>query len=505
MTPTLSWRRVGPVLAIYTLLTTLGLRAHELFLDEAHHFLLARDSTSWIDLYNNARFDGHPRLWHTLLFIITHTLTTNPVAMQVLQGLISVSVAFVFLRYAPFSLPVKIGVLFGYYLLFEYNLLSRNYALGILFLFIACALLNTAGSPTATTGRTSRPLLPLGFLILLMCNTHVFFTFAAIGLYGFLFLEYAGQKKLLTRPFLVFTGIFLLAFACALIQARVPQVDNVNLTPVKPDKFLSAGNFSFAAFGLVRGWLPIPATLGGRFWNHYWLSEERTGRIIGIALFLLLLTFPALFLHRARKALLFYYACAGLLLLFFDVTQMTAARYFGMVFIFFLVACWLAAKGRPDALADTPFFFRALLYGIIGLQLIIGWFAFEQDLTRPFSQSRNTVRYLQSLPPGEKIVVDGYNSGPMLCAYLQGKVFYLTTGAEGSFCVWKKSWFPYPRPSIAEELAQWPALRQLTRFILVANRPLTNTESPHFQLTPLRSFENSIQGENYYVYQVDTH
>src|SRR5579871_2388342 len=198
MTPTLSLRRLAPVLALYMILSALGLYTHELFLDEAHHFLLARDSSSLADLYYNARFDGHPRLWHTLLFLITHTLTTNPAAMQVLQWIITTGVAFVFLRYAPFTLPVKAGLLFGYYLLFEYSLLSRNYALGLLFLFLACALL--------ANGR--RPLFIVGLLVLLMCNTHLFFTFASIGLYACLFIDFAGQKKLFTRPFLFFTACF---------------------------------------------------------------------------------------------------------------------------------------------------------------------------------------------------------------------------------------------------------------------------------------------------------
>jgi hypothetical protein len=503
MTPTLTLTRTFTILAIYATFTVIGLHAHELFLDEAHHFLIGRDSTSLTDVFNNARYDGHPRLWHTLIFFITHTLTTNPIALQVLQGLIAISVAFIFLRYAPFSVPIKVAVLFGYYFLFEYNVLSRNYALGLLFLFLACALINGA----------RRRLIPLGILILLMCNTHLFFTFASIGLYGYLFLEYTAGKKLLTRPFVILTTLFLLGFACACIQARVPHVDNVNLTPVHPDKFFSGGNILFAVFGLVRGWLPVPLINGGRFWNHYWLGPEKIGAALGILLFILLLIFPAPFLRQHKRALLFYYTAAALLLVFFDVTQMTAARYFGMVFIFFLVAAWLSAEGAPDThgsdvprdpLAAAPRLFRLALYGILTLQLATGIYAFEQDLTRPFSQSRNTVAYLKTFPPDEKIVVDGYNSGPMLCAYLRSKVFYLTTGAEGSFCVWKASYFPNPRPSIGQELAQWPALRQLPRFILVANRPLADLEDAHFQLVKLQFFENSIQGENYYVYQVTT-
>jgi hypothetical protein len=482
MTPSLPLRRVLPVLAVYILFIIIGLCSHELFLDEAHHFLLARDSASLADMYNNARYDGHPRLWHTLLFFITHTFTESPVAMQALQGLISIAVAFVFLRYAPFTFWIKAAILFGYYFLFEYSILSRNYALGLLFLFTACGLLNE--------GR--RPLTAIGVLLLLLCNTHMFFTFAAIALYGYLLLEYAGKKGLFTRPFLILSALFLLGFACAIIQARVPRLDNVNLTPVESGKWLSGGNFSFAAFGLVRGWLPIPTVGGGQFWNHFWLRPEKTGGFAGGLLFLLLLALPGFILRRYPRAVLFYYCTALLLLVFFDVTQMTAARYFGMVFVFFLAAAWLAG----DNLA------RPVLYPILALHVFIGLFAYEQDLTRPFSQGRNTALFLQTLPKDQLVVVDGYNSGPMLCAYLRDSVFYLATGQKGSFCVWKKAYFPNPRPSIGAELAQWPELGRLPRFTLVSNRPVDSAKVDDFQFVKLRSFEGSIQGENYWVYLV---
>ena len=498
--PTLAWKPVLILLSVYVVVSALGMRAHELFLDEAHHFLIARDSASFSELYHNSRYDGHPLLWHVLLFFITHFLTTDPGAMQVLQLLIATGVAAVFLRYAPFSLIVKAAVLFGYYFLFEYDLLSRNYALG--FLFLCCCLL----------ADTQRNLFGIGLLLFLLCNTHVFFGFASIGIYLFVSVGYSRQKKLLTLPFLFFTGLFLLGLVCTFIQSRVVQVDNANLTPVRPAEWLSLNNFRFAADGLVRGWLPVPHFHDEHFWNHYWLGGGHTGPLLEAVLFLFLLVFPGWLLRGKPGALLFYYGCVGLLLVFFVVTQMTAARYFGMVFVFFLVAAWLSAVETQggglypaDVFAGLGPVSRLCLYGILAVQVLVGWYALEQDLTRPFSQSRNAAHFLQSLPSGrERIVVDGYNCGPMICAYLEGRVFYLATGQEGSFCVWKNEYFPKPRPAIGQELAQWPMLRTLHEFVLVSNRRLeAGSDSTRFRLTPLQSFENSIIGEDYYIYRVD--
>lgn len=497
----LSFRVVLPVLAVYGVVSAVGLYHHELFLDEAHHFLLARDSNSWSDLYWNARYDGHPRLWHTLLYFITHVITRSPYGMQVFHWGIVMGTAFVFLRHAPFSLGMKLLVLSGYYFLFEYNLLSRNYALGILFLFCCCVLL----------ARPTRPLAGLGVILFFMCSTHVFFTFAAIGIYLGLLIEYGKARQLFRASFLVLSGLFFLGVACALIQARTPVEDNINMTAVNARGFLSLNGLSFAVLGLGRGWLPVPREFGGHFWNSYWLNNS----LLGLGLFVFFLGLPFFVLRQRWQALVFYYTGVSLLLLFYSVTFMTASRYFGMVFVFFLAALWMGGtfgmaadfgRERVFGMRAMPVWVRGCLYGVLAVQSVVGVFAWVQEVRLPFSESRETASFLKGRG---MVVVDGYNIGPMLCAYLEGNVYYLATGSEGSFCVWKKGYFPRPRPSVAEEMAGCKGLPE--RFVLVTNRDLgggadsgisaAGAGGSEFRLTLLKSFTNSIIGENFFVYQ----
>jgi hypothetical protein len=209
--------------------------------------------------------------------------------------------------------------------------------------------------------------------------------------------------------------------------------------------------------------------------------------------------------------LLSYAVEVGLLLVFFDVTQMRANRYFGMVYIFFIAAAWLMADGKGLALTPETIRGGRLLrrawwlawLSILAVQVLVGVYAFGQDIVRPFSQSRNTAEYLRGLRAGGRmIVLDGYTAGPPLCAYLQCKLYCLTTGTEGSFCIWHRVNFPSPRPAIGEELARNPGLKR-TEFILVSNRNLGTERVGGYRVIALKSFENSIVGENYYIYQVD--
>ncbi|HET6253998.1 MAG TPA: hypothetical protein VFE32_07985 [Puia sp.] len=500
------------VLIAYGVVSAVGLHNHELFLDEAHHFLVSRDSPTLGDFYYNLRYDAHPRLWGALLYFITHFITADPAGMQVLQWLFVMAGAYALLRYGPFTFWMKVLILAGYYFLYEYDVLSRNYAIGIWMLWLCCHLLRGG----------DRNVWWLGALMVLMCSAHLFFAFAAAGI----FLDVLAERRWRIGRLGVLTCFFVAGLATSIIQAKAPAMDNVNMTPVHPEEWLSGRNLSFAAGAFVQGWLPVPQVNGGRFWNTGWLNAGHLGPVAPWVLCVALLAFPAYVLRRRVPAMLFYYSTVGLMLLFFVVTQMTANRYFGMGYVFFLAAAWLtadwpglAANGSgPAANESGPVLSPGWIPGgrapgrlwwtawlaILAVQVLVGVYAYEEDLRRPFSQSRNAAEYLRKLQPeGRPVVLDGYNAGPQLCAYLQDKLYCLATGVEGSYCVWRKAYFPTPRLSIGEELARNPGLQRMGEFILVSNRNLGGGLVGAYRLTPLKTFENSIVGENYFIYRVD--
>src|SRR3954469_6374700 len=97
-----SFRQIIPVMIAFFGISAYGIFHHELWLDEAQHFLIARDSSSLGELATNMKYDGHVQLWNYMLFFITHFITTNPAGMQVFHLLLINGAVFIFLRYAPF-------------------------------------------------------------------------------------------------------------------------------------------------------------------------------------------------------------------------------------------------------------------------------------------------------------------------------------------------------------------------------------------------------------------
>src|ERR1700753_3548685 len=158
---------------LYSVISLIGMFHHEIFLEEAQQLTIGRDSNSIIDVFKNMLYEGHVTLWYSFLFFITHYISPRPIYMQLFHLLVINCTVFIFLRYAPFNLPVKTLIIFGCYFLFVYSIISRNYALGILLLLVCCMLM----------ANPEKNLVKIGIVVVLMCFTHLFYVFSAIGIF----------------------------------------------------------------------------------------------------------------------------------------------------------------------------------------------------------------------------------------------------------------------------------------------------------------------------------
>ncbi|WP_431210715.1 hypothetical protein ACQ86N_32810 [Puia sp. P3] len=386
---------------------------------------------------------------------------------------------------------VKILILSGYYFLFEFSVLSRNYALGIFLLFLVCVLLR----------EQRRRLIGIGLVLVLLCNAHLFFAFAAMGVFTYLAMEYRGEW--ISWRFGVFTLLFVLGLVSVVVQTRTPSEESFH--HVYPAEWLSGKNLSFAALAVVRGWLPVPRVrelMEGHFWNSYLFSPQRVPPVFQVLLLGLLLLLPGIILRKDRKAMVFYYVCVFWIWAFFIVTQQVATRYFGMVYVYFLAAWWMAGGGFEG----VPQPVRLALYGILFVQVAVGLIAYEQDIVRPFSSSKDVADFLRERGLDRQLVlVDGYNGVPMVSAYLGRRLYCTTADMEGSYVVWKTSYWPRPRPKIGEEIARSSYLQGLGNYVLVSNMPLDTGRivvgSKSWTLDGLASFTNSVIKEHYFIYQ----
>jgi len=489
-------RYVLPIMIVYVIVSLTGMLHHEIFLEEAQQLTIGRDSNSVIDVFNNMLYEGHVTLWNTFLYFITHYISARPIYMQLFHWLVINSTVFIFLRYAPFNLPVKTLVVFGCYFLFVYSIISRNYALGILLLFICCILM----------ADPAKKIIPIGIVLVLMCFTHLFYAFAAIGIFVYLFFFIIGKKELYGR-FAVLTGLFLTGLICAFIQtSRIPGDSIVHVAHGL--SWLNFHDISFAIGCFVRGYITVPPIHQQYFWDKQFIQylPQTVTIIVGLLLFVVTI----LFIYKSRKALLFYLPSVALLTAFLAMTGMAGSRYFGMFFIFFIAAMWLAYYDGVEFFPKGNVSFikkwgaQAFIYIILINQLFTGLYMYSVDYKKPFSQAKNTIGYLQSNHlTTQPLAFDGYNAGPPLSAYLGRKILYLDMDQYGSFCIWKKAYLPYPRRAIMDEISSSHYINNLKEFILITNRHNEVYNNAAYTFNKLASFEGAvIEGEDYYIYRV---
>jgi hypothetical protein len=110
--------------------------------DELNGWLIARDSSSLGEFWNNIRYEGHPIFWYACLYLLNQ-ITKNAIIMQLFHLLLATIAMGLFIHFSPFTRLQKILFTFGYLPIYEYLLISRNYSIGILFLFAFCTLFET--------------------------------------------------------------------------------------------------------------------------------------------------------------------------------------------------------------------------------------------------------------------------------------------------------------------------------------------------------------------------
>ena len=366
---------------------------HELTGDEVHTWNIVKGSATFPELIHNSRYEGHPPDWYALLWPLSR-LTHDAGAIQILHWAIASGVAFLILFQSPLPLPARLLVPFGYYFLFEYAILSRNYAIGVLLGCGICVVL----------GRKDREgTFPYYLLLFGMSNAHLLAAVLAGSLHLCVLLRMHQRGR--TRG-----ALFRHAFLGALVLLPCAYF----IFP-PADSALNAASWrakwsaqQVLAFGQVplRSFLPVPAWWNHNFWNTQVLLEARNSfpvfrlvnrlvvvLILGAACFVLWKRTPSLLLFGANFGVSFVVAAAAF--------PLTTARYSGFLYIGFVLALWLACA-EVSLSRGRAFFVHLLLV----VQVVAGLFAAWKDVREPFSNLFRIVDLVREVPPDSRLVTD---------------------------------------------------------------------------------------------------
>jgi hypothetical protein len=404
---------------MYVIVVSYIIAHHEMWGDEIHSWNIAKGSASFLDLINNTRYEGHPPVWYTILWIISKFTHDLAYVQAVHLAIASMSI-FLILFFSPFRLSTRLLMPFGYYFLFEYAVLSRNYAIGVLLAIGICIVIR----------RHFRYKLVLYYsLLFLLSNTHLLALLLAASLHIYFLLWLKEQNKQAVLHIL--WGIVILFPALYFI---FPPSDSEMNVQFWLDKW-GMRNLKGFVQSPLRAFIPVSSPSNYNFWNTQILIETQDGygimkytrllisaATVLIAFFILRKNRKSLFLFLTNLALSFVVA-----MVFFTLAS---ARYAGYIYIGFIIAYWLYCSETPIT-NRNKYMVNCLLF----VQLVGSILPVVREIQYPFSNAYRVNDLLTRVPPNERKVTDywGLNA---IAAFADKPFYCVDLQKEISFILW---------------------------------------------------------------------
>lgn len=495
----------------------IGILHHEMWRDEFQAWLLARDSASLIELFQNMRYEGHPALWHLFLYGLTH-ITHNPLIMQIFHLLISVVIIFLIVKKSPFSLLHRFLLSFGYLIFYEYTMISRNYNLGILFIFLFCTFYSSQKVKSVL----------LAIILALMANTNAYgfmISFAlSLALIYDIFVKIKANKY---QPQKIATTLIILFLGWAISLAQIIRPLLVTDTIIRPLESASSqiksnpsllqevkklGN---AIANIWKSYVPIPLDFKARFWDSNILihnphipsiSTVSLAEILAVLASFLLLCLAIKFLSKQPLILIIYVTGTFSLIAFQYLIFSGSMRHWGNLFILFIACFWLLQKellqepNSSQTQRDENKFKSQFLTVIFSIQLLAGFHAYSIDMFYPFSMGKEVANYIKENQL-EKMTILGQSMRMLVTipGYLDQKIYYPETEEFGSF------WTKKTKKKNSEELLKdiEKLIRQTNNDVLLITSyrlKYTSLFSPYIKITESKTFRKPsiAPNENFY-------
>jgi hypothetical protein len=382
---------------------------HAMWRDEMQAWLIARDSDDLIQLFHNLRYEGHPGLWRTLLFVLSR-LGPDPNLMLALNFVLMSTAMALALWYLPLFPWERILLPFGYFMVFEYGVKARGYGLGTLLVVLLCM---------AWPARRRRPM-TIALLLALIANTHVLFFILSVGAAAGLVAE-----RLLAEPKAGRIGTIGIVAAVVLLAGWLFAIRT--FTPDADGDFAPIWYFTYSADRLRGALLGVSGLLG----------SSRTEWLIPVALLMVAVT--AWTLRRQSAPLLLLLVSFGGIAAFLYVKYAGSVWNHGVLFLAFLAAVWTARSDSGARLGRTD---RAVLSAcvtvVLGFQLYFGIQAYRRELAQPYSNGKAVAAFIAAMGWADDPAVGlpDFTMGPVI-GYLGADRFYFVDGRRwGSFVLW---------------------------------------------------------------------
>lgn len=455
---------------------------------------------------------GHPYTWNAILYFISHFITQNPESMKAVHLAISTISVFLILKYAPFNKIIKVMLVFGYFFFYEYSIISRNYALGVLCIVIFCILYKNK----------YKNILPIAIVLFFMGQANAYSFIISIALFLSLVIEFILDRKYVAkniRKIYIILAVLIVIGEILFIYWQLGPQLTLNRTDITAFSAFNrtTGEYivSFVRLtkGIINVFIPIPQ-LSINFWDTDRLLTNFLSNYRFLYTFLLsaiLLIIP-LFVLKRRSIYLYVFGLVGILIIPVFIYR-ASIRHYGHLFLLFMACIWLSNinksdkylinfKGKANKIFKTTFLTIILIPSLIGSSV-----AFYYDWKYPFSNGKYVAEYIEKNYDKDEIVIVGYQdyATETVAGYLDKDIYYPNSKSFKKLVDWSNRFKEERTEAIFREADSFSRAYD-TVLVIKYKEPFKESEIPikyNFEKLDVEFNNSIVYTENYYLYLFD--
>lgn len=484
----------------YIAIEITGMLFHPMWRDEIHPWSMAGASSSIWDLLHRKAIEGHPDLWYILIYML-RIVSDNPLSMQLMHSAIAILTVFLVLKYAPFTRIQRGLLVFGYFYLFEYAIISRNYAIGLLLITLILILYR----------QRTKYLFLHALILFFLAQTNVYGLIFCIAFLMTWFFEFFFNTKLrdelLSRKVTSLISLTLILAGIAFsIYSIIPpatgyfaSVSHVEFSKITMDDIIRALSVAW------KSWFPLPK-LNLQFWDSNFISEWDIK--LPLSLFLMF-SAGVLFIKRPVIFFLYITGMSGIIA-FILLYYHGYIRHQGHAYILLISCLWLRGYyPESNSRFRLSFLnryhdwlqrnFRYLFLFMLAVQVLAAMYAVTVQFFVPFSAAKMTAGYIEQHKLNRFMIAGDQDMAlEPVAGYLKKEVFFFSRNAFSTYLIYDNLRILPERSSILVKADSLLKAHNDT-ILLVMNYPLL-TDS-FVNLKEIQSFEKSIRDDEiYYLY-----
>ncbi|MBN2574307.1 MAG: hypothetical protein JXP73_07060 [Deltaproteobacteria bacterium] len=471
---------------------------HEFWRDEIHCWSLARNSDGlWELLTGHRRYDGHPFLWYYVLHLASR-ISRSEVVLHLVTIVVATSSAYLWVRHSGLPRILRLLLLGSYCFFFEYGVISRSYALGILLGFLFCWLYDPRD-------RRIGRLFPVLFLL---SFTSFYGAVLAFSLGVFLLWQSIAklasgqlprwQRRALHRQWSLGLGLAGFALYLHLVTSLLPA--DSWFGPISGASILSADGFPHQFWAGLLPW-QIPARRDGSWIVSGFLGygdpfvKEYLPVFAGAFLSLWLWS-----LRRVPAAVVTLFV--GLVCMAFSQAYQYGGylRHWAHAFVLLVLLVWLHAKHskRPAVLLPVLLGATLLVQGVTCVRAV------EAEVEFPFSSGKEAADFLRDHGlADETILATADHPASTVAGYLDRHFLFVESRTEAQTVVYHSRRCEDPSVPQILTLAKEIIRIRGKPVLLVVNRDMDGQNVPGVRYELLFETKPALRGdEGFQIHRV---